>query len=150
MVMTATDIYERLREDDADKQVGFTLSDNVGESDVRSWYESVDVGGIRDSVRANYDTTVVTDLSKTHDIGVGGVSVNDVIKSRGDDPSQFDAAYIISGSKDVVQYFPPWESGKAPIGDNEVSDVLDSHLNNLVERQVNSEVVRRAKVEFGV
>ena len=77
------------------------------------------------------------------------MSVAEVIDSRNDDLSDYDAAYVVRADRTFVQYFKPRVGGKEPIPEAEVETWLADHVTEMVERVVAGELMERARAEFG-
>jgi len=77
------------------------------------------------------------------------LSVADVIRSRNDDPSNFDAAYIIRSDRTFVQYHKPGVGGKEPIPSADVQTWLDQNVSDMVSQVVNKTLLTDAKTNFG-
>jgi hypothetical protein len=148
MTLTAPEIYNRLTELDSDDNSDFTLATHTSESDVQTWYDGIDVAQLESDADSQIDRTTVTDLTQGN-IGPDNLSVNEVIRSRNDDPSDYEAAYLIRGDRTFVQYFKPKVGGKEPIPEAEVESWMSDHVAELVDRTVNAELLDRAKTEFG-
>jgi len=148
MPLTATKLYDRLTELDSDDNQ-FTLATDVTESDVQTWYDGVDTQTLKTETNNQIDRTTVTDLTDPQGIGGDDLSVADVIESRDDDPSEYEAAYLIRSDKTIVQYFKPKVGGREPIPASEVGSWLSEHVSEMVDRAVNAELLDRAKTEFG-
>lgn len=149
MTFTATEIYDRLIELDSDNNDPFTLADGTTESDIQTWLDSKDVAKLESEADNQIERTTVTDLSAAQGIGDNDLSMADVIESRGDDPVDFEAAYILRASRTFVQYFKRGVGGKQPITEADVQAELDDHVSEMVNRAVNAELLSRAKTEFG-
>jgi len=149
MALTATELYDRLTELDSDDSDPFTLGDTT-ESDVQTWLDSKDVSTLESETDSQIERTTVTDLSAPKGIGDGDLSVADVIESRGDDPDDFESAYILRKSRTFVQYFKRDVGCKQPIPEADVQTELDDHVSEFVTRAVNAELLSQAKTKFGV
>lgn len=149
MTLKASELFNRLTELDSDDDNPFTLATDVAESDVQTWYDGIDIQALETEIDNEIDRTTVTDLSEPQGIGGGDLSVADVIKSRDDDPSEYDAAYLIRSDKTIVQYFKPRVGGREPIPASDVDNWMSDHVAEMVERAVNAELLPRAKTEFG-
>ena len=149
MTLTATEIYDRLAELDSDDEQDFALDGDTSESDVQAWLDDIDVAGLEADADDAIDRTAVTDLSEPQGIGSDDLSVAEVIDSRNDDPSNYDAAYIVRADRTFVQYFKPHIGGKEPIPEAEVDTWLADHVSEMVERVVAGELMDRARAEFG-
>lgn len=149
MTLTATELYDRLTELDSDDSDPFTLADGTTESDVQTWLNSKDVSKLESEADSQIERTTVTDLSAPQGIGSDNLSVADAIASRNDDPTDFEAAYIIRADRTFVQYFKRGIGGKEPIPEADVQAELDNHVTEMVNRAVNAELLKRAKDEFG-
>jgi hypothetical protein len=149
MTLTATEIYNRLVELDSDDTTKFTLAYGVSESDVQTWLDGVGVGALVTDADSQIERSTVIDLSASQDIGGDNLSVADVIESRGDDPAEFDAAYVMRTDRTFVQYFRRGVGGKEPIPESDVADEMADHVAEQVSRLVSSELLSRAKAEFG-
>ena len=150
MTLTATELYDRLTDLDSDATEPFTLQDGIVETDVQTWLDSKDVAKLQSEADNQIERTTVTDLSAPQGIGSDNLSVADVIESRGDTPTDFEAAYILRADRTFVQYFKRGVGGKQPIAEADVQAELDSHVAEMVNRAVNAELLSRAKAEFGV
>lgn len=150
MTLTASEIYDRLTEMDGDEQTAFELQPNLAVSDVESWYANIDLEALKTEVDTRFERTAVTDLTAPQGIGGDNLSVADVIKSRNDDPSDYDSAYIMRSDRTVVQYFRPYIGGREPIPESEVDAAMESHVDDLVTQAVDGEILARAQTEFGV
>jgi len=150
MPLTATDLYNRLTELNSDDNDPFVIADGTTESDVQTWLDSKDVSKLESKADNQIKRTTVTDLSAPQKIGDKDLSVADVIESRNDDPSEYEAAYLLRSDKTIVQYFKPWIGGREPIPASDVDSWLSEHVSEMVDRAVNAELLSRAKVEFGV
>jgi len=93
--------------------------------------------------------TTVTDLTAAQGIGSDNLSVADVIRSRNDDPSNFDAAYIIRSDRTFVQYHKPGVGGKEPIPSADVQTWLDQNVSDMVSQVVDKTLLTDAKTNFG-
>lgn len=148
MTFTASELYDRLTElDSEDNQ--FTLADRITQSDVETWLDNKGVSKLESEADNQIERTTATDLFASQGIGDGDLSVADVIESRGDNPADFEAAYILRASRTFVQYFERGVEGKQPIPESGVQAELDSHVAEMVDRAVNAELLSRAKTEFG-
>jgi len=148
MTLTATEIYDRLTEMDSDDETTFSLQADTTEADVQTWYDGLDIQGLETTADASIERTAVTDLQSSASIGADNLSVAEVIKSRNDDPANFDAAYVIRSDRTVVQYFKPYVGGKEPIPESDVTAEMESHVSKLVTRAVDAELLSRAETEF--
>ena len=149
MSLTASEIHERLTELDSDDKQDFALDGDTSESDVEAWLDGIDVAGLKADADDAIDRTAVTDLTTPQGIGPDDLSVADVIDSRNDDPSNFEAAYIVRADRTFVQYFKPGIGGKEPIPEDEAETWLADHVAEMVERVVAGELMERARAEFG-
>ena len=149
MSLTASEIYDRLTQLDSDDERDLTLYDDTSESDVETWLDGIDVAGLEADADDGIDRTAVTDLTTSQGIGPDDLSVADVIDSRNDDPSNYDAAYIVRADRTFVQYFKPGIGGKEPIPEEEVDTWLADHVSEMVGRVVAGELMGRARAEFG-
>ena len=149
MSLTATEIHDRLTEMDSDDEQDFSLDGDTSESDVQAWLDDIDVAGLEADADDAIDRTAVTDLSERQGIGPDDLSVSDVIDSRNDDPSNYDAAYVVRADRTIVQYFKPGIGGKEPIPEGEVETWLADHVSDMIDRIVAGELMDRAKAEFG-
>ena len=149
MSLTATEIYDRLTELDSDDERDFTLDGDTTESDVQAWLDDIDVAGLEADADDAIDRTAVTDLTTSQGIGPDDLSVAEVIESRNDDPTNFEAAYIVRADRTFVQYFKPGIGGKEPIPEDEVETWLADHVSEMVKRVVAGELMERARAEFG-
>ena len=148
MTLTATEIYDRLTELDSDDDSDFALDGDTSESDVQTWYDNQDVSQLESDADSQIERTAITDLTQG-DIGPDKLSVNECIESRNDDPSNYDAAYVLRADRTFIQYFKPEIGGKEPIPEDEVESWMADHVSELVDRAVNAELLDRAKTEFG-
>lgn len=148
MPFTATQLYERLSELDNDDTNPFSLRDGVSESDVQAWYDSVDIAALESDADAAIDRVAVTDLTAAQDIGSEELSVADVIRSRNDDPADYEGAYLIRADRTVVQYFKPRVGGREPIPAADVEAWMGDHVSEMVNRAVNAILLDRARTEF--
>lgn len=149
MTLTATEIYDRLTEMDSDDESPFTLTSDTSGSDVQTWYDNQDVSQLESDADNQIERTAITDLTQG-DIGPNNLSLNECIKSRNDDPSDFEAAYVLRAGRTVIQYFKPHIGGKEPIPESDVHTLMEDHVGDLVSQAVSSELLRRAQAEFGV
>jgi len=149
MTLTATEIYDRLVElDNSDNP--YTLASGLTEDDVQMWLDNIDVSNIESQADSQIERTTVTNLSAAQGIADGDLSVADVIKSSGDDPADFETAYILRANRTFIQYFKRGVGGKEPIPEADVQAELDTHVAEMVNLSVNAELLSRAKTEFGV
>ena len=148
MSLTASEIHDRLTELDSDDEQDFVLDGDTSKSDVEAWLDGIDVSALEADADDGIDRTAVTDMTTSQGIGPDGLSVADVIDSRNDDPSNYDAAYIVRGDRTFVQYFKPGVGGKEPIPEEEVETWLADHVSEMVERIVAGRLVDGAKAEF--
>ena len=146
MTYTATDLYKTLAEQSDDNQTAFTLSDDVSKSDVEAWLSKQDVTALEseydDQITRGTLTSLDSDATDSH-------TLREIIESRNDDPSNFEAGYYIRADRTVVQYHKPWIGGKEPMSEVEADDLREEHVGKMVERAANSELLNRAKSEFG-
>ena len=149
MSLTASEIHDRLTELDTDDEQDFTLDGDTEESDVQAWLDDIDVAGLEADADDAIDRTAVTDLTTPQGIGPDDLSVAEVIDSRNDDPSDYDAAYIVRADRTFVQYFKPHIGGKEPIPEADIETWLADHVAEMVERVLAGELMGRAKAEFG-
>ena len=149
MSLTASEIHDRLTELDSDDEQDFALDGDTSESDVQAWLDGIDVAGLEADADDEIERTAVTDLTTSQGIGPDDLSVADVIKSRNDDPSNYDSAYVVRADRTFVQYFKPHIGGKEPIPEEEVETWLADHVAEMVERVVAGELMDRARAEFG-
>ena len=148
MSLTASEIYDRLTRLDSDDEQDFTLDADTSESDVEAWLDGIDVSGLEADADDAIERTAVTDLSEPQGIGPDDLSVADVIESRNDDPTNYDAAYVVRADRTFVQYFKPGIGGKEPIPGAEVETWLADHVAEMVERVVAGELMDRARTDF--
>ena len=148
MTLTATEIYDRLTELDSDDEQDFTLDGDTTESDVQTWYDGIDVSQLESDADSQIERTALTDLTQG-DVGPNNLSVNECIKSRNDDPSNYESAYVLRADRTFIQYFKPEIGGKEPMPKAEVESWMADHVAELVDRIVNAELLDRAKTEFG-
>ena len=148
MTLTATEIYDRLTELDSENDSDFTLATNTTESDVQTWYDNQDVSQLELEADSQIERTALTDLTQGN-VGPDNLSVKECIKSRNDDPSNYDAAYVLRADRTFIQYFKPGVGGKEPIPEAEVETWLADHVSEMVERVVAGELMDRARAEFG-
>ena len=148
MTLTATEIYDRLTELDSDDDSDFSLATDTTESDVQTWYDNQDVSQLESDADSQIERTAITDLTQG-DVGPDNLSVNECIESRNDDPSNYDAAYVLRADRTFIQYFKPEIGGKEPIPEADVESWMADHVSELVDRIVNAELLDRAKTEFG-
>jgi hypothetical protein len=148
MTLTATELYDRLTELDSDATDPFALQDGVTESDIQTWYDNQDVSQLESDADTQIERTAITDLTRG-DVGPDNLSVNECIKSRNDDPSNYEAAYVLRADRTFIQYFKPKVGGKEPIPEADVDAQMADHVAEKVERAVNAELLSRAKTEFG-
>ena len=149
MTLTATEIYDRLTKLDSDDEQNFTLDGDTTEADVETWLDGIDVAGLEADADDAIERTAVTDLTTSQGNGPDDLSVAEVIDSRNDDPSNYDAAYIVRADRTFVQYFKPGVGGKEPIPEEGVETWLADHVSEMVERVVAGELMERARAEFG-
>jgi len=149
MTLTATEMYDRLTELDSDDTADFALASGVSESDVQTWLDGQDVSQLKADADAQIERTTITDLQADAGIGDGNHRVCDVIASRNDDPSNFEAAYVIGADRTFVQYFKRGVGGKQPIPETDVEAELADHVDEMVRRAVSAELLSRAQTEFG-
>ena len=149
MSLTPSEIHDRLTRLNSDDEHDFSLDGDTTEDDVRAWLDGIDVEGLEADADDAIDRTAVTDLSEPNGIGPDDLSVAEVIDSRNDDPSNYDAAYIVRADRTFVQYFKPGVGGKEPIPESEVDTWLADHVSEMVERVVAGELMDRARAEFG-
>ena len=147
MTYTATDLYKTLAEQSDDNQTTFALSEDVGKSDVETWLSDQDVTALEseydDQITRGTLTSLDGDATDSH-------TLREIIESRNDDPSNFEAGYYIRADRTVIQYHKPWMGGKEPMDKSEADDLREEHVGKMVERAVNSELLNRAKSEFAV
>ena len=148
MTLTATEIYDRLTELDSDDEQDFTLDGDTSESDVQAWLDGIDVDGLEADADSQIERAAITDLTQGS-VGPDNLSVKECIKSRNDDPSNYDAAYVLRADRTFIQYFKPEIGGKEPIPEADVESWMADHVSELVDRTVNAELLDRAKTEFG-
>ena len=148
MSLTPSEIYDRLTRLDSDDERNFTLNGDTTEADVEAWLDRIDVTGLKAEADDSIERVTVTDLSERNGIGPDDMSVADVINSRNDDPSNYDAAYVVRADRTFVQYFKPGIGGKEPIPEGEVEACLADHVSNMVDRIVAGELMDRARAEF--
>jgi len=148
MTGRATYIYGRLVAED-NNNTGFNLSKDVTESDVEGWLNNKDVAKLESQANGQISRLTVTDLEADVNVSNDDLCMCDVIESRGDDPNDFEAAYIIRSNRTFVQYFKRGVGGKQPIAEADVQTELDEHVTEMVNRAVNAELLSRAKSEFG-
>ena len=149
MSLTASEIHDRLTELDSDDEQDFALDGDTSESDVETWLDGIDVAGLEADADDAIDRTTVTDLTTPQGIGPDDLSVADVIDSRNDDPTNFEAAYVVRADRTFVQYFKPHIGGKEPIPEADIETWLADHVAEMVERVLAGELMGRAKAEFG-
>lgn len=149
MPLTATEIYDRLTEMDSDETNPFTLKTDTTESDVQTWLDGKDVAKLETEADNQIERTAITDLQADANISNDNLSVAEVIESHNDDPSNFDASYILLSGRTVVQYFKRGIGGKEPISESDVDAEMQDHVAEIVEGAVNNELLNRAKQEFG-
>jgi len=149
MTLTASEIYDRLTELDSDDNQ-FALASGTTQSDVQTWLDSLDVSKLETEADNQIERTAVTDLSAPQGIGSDNLSVADVIESRNDDPAGFEGAYILRASRTFVQYFQRGVGGKKPISQSDVQTEMEAHVSEMVNKAVASELLKRAKTQFGV
>jgi hypothetical protein len=149
MTFAATELYDRLTELDSDDTSTFALSAGTTESDVQTWLDGQDVAALKSTADQKIERTTVTDLTAPQGIGDGNLSVAEVIESRGDDPAEFAAAYLLRENRTFVQYFRRGVSGKQPIPEADVQAELADHVDEMVRRAVNAELLSRAQTQFG-
>ena len=149
MSLTASEIHDRLTEMDSDDERDFTLDGDTSESDVEAWLDGIDVDGLEADADDAIERTAVTDLTTSQGIGPDDLSVADVIDSRNDDPSNYDAAYVLRADRTFIQYFKPEIGGKEPIPEADVESWMADHVAELADRIVNAELLDIAKTEFG-
>jgi len=147
MTLTAPDIYDRLTELDNDDDSDFTLATDTTQSDVQTWYDNQDVSQLESEADSQIDRTTVTDLTQGS-VGPDNLSINECIESRNDDPSNYEAAYLLRADRTFIQYFKRAVGGKEPILESEVDTALADHVAEMVDRSVSSELMERAKTEF--
>jgi len=150
MSTIATRLFKRLTELDSSPINSFTLQSSVAESDVQSWFDSVDVADLKTTVDNQISRTIITDLEADAGIGDDNLCVCDVIESHNDDPDDYEAAYLIRADRTFVQYKKRGVAGNQPISEANVQAELDDHVSEMVDRAVNGELLNRAKTEFGV
>jgi len=148
MTLTAPEIYNRLTELDSDDNSDFSLATNTTESDVQTWLDGIDVAQLESDADSQIDRTAITDLTQGS-VGPDNLSVNECIKSRNDDPSNFESAYLIRADRTFIQYFKPKVGGREPIPEADVRSWMGDHVADMVDRAVNAELLSRAKTEFG-
>lgn len=149
MTLTATAIFERVKQMDSDETTPFTLAAGTSESDVQAWYDGIDVAALETEANNQIGGTVVTDCEQRLDIGNGTYCINEIAESHNDDPDDVQSAYVIETGRTTVQYFKRGVGGKQPMTESEAQSELDDHLSELVDRAVNSELISRAQAEFG-
>jgi len=147
MTLTAPDIYDRLTELDNDDDSDFTLATDTTQSDVQTWYDNQDVSQLESEADSQIDRTTVTDLTQGS-VGPDNLSINECIESRNDDPSNYEAAYLLRADRTFIQYFKRAVGGKEPIPESEVDTALADHVAEMVDRSVSRELMERAKTEF--
>lgn len=148
MTLTATELHDRLTELDSKDGLDFTLATNTTESDVQMWYDNQDVSRLESDADSQIEQTAITDLTQGS-VGPDNMSVKECIESRNDDPSNYDAAYVLRADRTFIQYFKPKVGGKEPIPEADVEAEMADRVAELVDRAVNSELLDRAKAEFG-
>jgi len=148
MTLTATELHDRLTELDSKDGLDFTLATNTTESDVQMWYDNQDVSRLESDADSQIEQTAITDLTQGS-VGPDNMSVKECIESRNDDPSNYDAAYVLRADRTFIQYFKPKVGGKEPIPEADVEAEMADRVAELVDRAVNSELLSRAKTEFG-
>lgn len=148
MTLTATEIYGRLTELDSDDESDFTLATDTSESDVQTWYDNQDVSKLESDADSQIERTAITNLTQGS-VGPDNLSVKKCIKSRNDDPDNFEAAYVLRKDRTFIQYFKPKVGGKEPISEADVEAEMTDHVAEMVGRAVNAELLSRAKTEFG-
>jgi len=149
MTFTATELHDRLIDLDSDDSDPFTLADGITESDVQTWLDGKDIAKLETESDNQIERTAVTDLSSPQGIGSDNLSVADVVESRNDDPSNFEAAYILRADRTFVQYFKRGVGGKQPIPETDVQAEMTDHVDEMVRRAVNAELLSRAQTQFG-
>lgn len=143
MTHTATSIYHRLQNDPET-----TLADGTTESNVQSWYDTLDIQSREQAVASALSYTVVKDITAVRDIAGQQQSVADVIASHGDDPSQFDCAYILRANRTVVQYTTPGTPGKDALDAASAQAEMESHVDRTITRAVDEQLLSEAHSKF--
>lgn len=149
MTLTATDIHDRLIELDSTDDTAFTLKTDTTEADVQTWRDGIDVARLESEADAQIERTAITDLTEGN-IGPKNLSLNECIKSRNDDPSDYEAAYVLRADRTFIQYFKPYIGGKEPIPESDVHTAMEDHVADLVTQTINAELLKWAQAEFGV
>jgi|APHM01.1.fsa_nt_gi hypothetical protein len=147
-MITATHIHDRLVEQAANGQI--TLQDGLTESDVQSWYDGLDIQTRKQTVDDNLPREVITDIQRETTISGQSLSVADVIESRGDDPTDFDCAYLLRGGRTFVQYFRPRVGGKQAMDKPTAESEMADHADRIVTQQVSGQLLSEAIVQFTV
>ena len=147
MTLTAAELYDRLVEQSDNEDSDFTLAADVAETDVETWLSGKDVDKLRTEADNQIERETVTDLNATVS---DSHTLRDIIESHNDDPEQIEAAYVLRASKTTIQYHKPWVGGKEAINEAEADTQREEHVGKMVERAVASEILNRAKTEFGV
>jgi len=148
MTLTASEIYDRLTELDSDDESEFTLTSDTSESDVQTWYDGINVAKLESDADSQIERTALTDLTQGN-VGPDNLSVNECIESRHDDPSNYEAAYVLRADRTFIQYFKPKVGGKEPIPESDVQTLMQAHVDDLVSKAVSAELLTRAQTEFG-
>jgi hypothetical protein len=146
MIITASEIYARLIQRAGDG--GLTLQDGVTENDVQSWYDGLDIQGRKKTVNQTLDRSLINDIHKEITIAGQSMSVADVIRSRDDDPSNFDCAYILRSNRTFVQYRVPQVAGKHAMSRSIAEAEMSDHVERLVARQVSAALLDEAVQKF--
>ena len=147
MTLTSAELYDRLVEQSDNEDSDFTLAADVTEADVETWLSGKDVDKLRTEADNQIERETVTDLNATVS---DSHTLRDIIESHNDDAEQIEAAYVLRASKTIVQYHKPWVGGKQPMTESEADTQREEHVGKMVEQAVTSEILNRAKTEFGV
>jgi hypothetical protein len=144
--ITASELYDRLVRQANDGRL--TLQDDVTESGVQKWYDGLDIASRKNAADAAISRTVVTDLTAERIISGEPTTVADVISSHGDDPSEFNCAYIISEKRSLVQYAVPHIGGKEPMDEATAKAEMSEHATQMATGRLNSEIFIDAVQKF--
>jgi len=147
MSYTAPELHDTLVELSTDITDPFALAEDVTESDIETWLSAQDAS----TLESQYDDQITREtISSLDGMATDTHTLREIIESRNDTPEDFEAGYAIRADRTIVQYHKPWIGGKEPMTEAEADSIREEHVGKMVERAVNSELLDRAKAEFGV
>lgn len=142
-MITASELQTILEENEKNNSAINLKS--LSQSDVQSWLSDFDVSKVRSNIRSSIDGAVVNDMSKTIRINGQMQSLNDIITSHNDDPTQFESAFIIRNDRDIVSYY---KGDKKPIFKEEVNSLMMDKRAEIIEGMLNTEIINSAIQNF--